>query len=90
MYASGASQAATGAITANTDSTLTLPHTSAQVIISNDENTKKAYIRLNGPVSPTVYDFVLRAGDCAFITDVAVNTVHVYTDATAGLRVVCW
>ena len=51
MYASGASSAATGTITANADSTLTLPRTSAQVIISNDENTKKAYIRLNGPVS---------------------------------------
>ena len=69
---------------------MTLPHTSAQVIISNDENTKKAYVRLNGPVSPTVYDFVLAAGERAFITDIEVSTVHVYTDATAGLRVVCW
>ena len=42
------------------------------------------------PSRPTVYDFVLAAGERAFITDVEVQTVHVYTDATAGLRVVCW
>lgn len=88
--ASGASTAATGSITANTDSTLTLARPSDQVLISNEENAVKAYVRLNGAVSPTVYDFVLAAGERVVVSDVRVETVHVYTNSTTGVRVVAW
>ena len=88
-YATGASRAATGSITANEDSTLTLAAPSAQVMISND-SAVPAYVRLNGAVSSTVYDFVLAAGDRAYVEDVVVATVHVYMNATSGLRVACW
>lgn len=89
MFATGASRAATGTITANTDSTLTLPNASSQVVITN-ASAVPAYIRLNGAVSTTLHDFILAAGGRAYVEDVMVETVHVYMDATAGLRVVYW
>ena len=88
-YATGASRAATGTITANVDSTLTLADPSAQVMISN-HSAVQAYIRLNAAVSHSLYDFILGVGDRAFISDVITQTVHVYMNATAGLRVVYW
>jgi len=87
--ATGASRAATGTITANTDSGLALADPSAQVMITNDAAVT-AYVRLNGAVSTSVYDFVLYSGDRAWVEDVVVRSVHVYMNATSGLRVVYW
>ena len=89
MVATGASRAATGSIAANTDSTLTLADPSAQVMLTNNSSVT-AYVRLNGAVSTSVYDFVLYSGDRAWIEDVVVRSVHVYMNATSGLRVVYW
>lgn len=88
-YATGASRAATGSISANADSTLTLVEPSDQVMITND-SAVTAYVRLNGAVSASVYDFVLSAGDAEWVEGVKIETVHVYMNATAGLRVVAW
>ena len=87
--ASGASRAATGSIAANVDSTLTLADKSAMVMITNS-SAVPAYLRLNGAVSTTVYDLLLGAGERAWVEDVEVATVHVYMNATSGLRVVYW
>ena len=89
MPATGASRAATGTITANTDSALALADASSQVMITNDSSVT-AYVRLNGAVSTSVYDFLLYSGDRAWIEDVVIRSVHVYMNATSGLRVVYW
>ena len=87
--ATGASQAATGTITANTDSTLALARPSDCVLISNNSGVS-FYIRLNGAVSTSVYDLVLADAERVWIRDVRVESVHVYGNATSGLRVVYW
>lgn len=88
--ATGASRAATGSITANVASTLTLTDASHQVLISNT-SAVVAYVRLNSAtVSATVYDFFLLPGDEEAIEDVEVKTVGVYMNATSGLRVIYW
>ena len=89
MRATGASNAATGSIAANTDSTLTLTPPARCVLISNLSGAP-FYVRLNAEVSDTVYDFVVQHGERAWITDVVVETVHVYGNAVAGVRVVGW
>lgn len=87
--ATGASRAATGTITSNTDSTLTLAMESASVLITNISG-QTAYIRLNGAVSTTVYDFVLANNSRVWIDGIWISTVHVYVAATSGVRVVYW
>ncbi len=87
--ATGASRAATGTITANTDSALTLADPSSCVLISNNSGVS-FYLRLNGAVSATVYDLVLANAERVWIRDVRCETVHVYGNATSGLRVVYW
>ena len=89
MQASGASHAATGSITANTDSALTLTPPSSDVLISNLSGVP-FYVRINAEVSASVYDFMVQDGERAWITDVMVETVHVYGNATSGLNVVGW
>ena len=89
MVATGASKAATGTISANEDSTLTLADPSSCVLISNISGVS-FYIRLNGAVSTTVYDLVLADAERVWIRDVRCETVHVYGNATSGLRVVYW
>jgi len=89
-YATGASRAATGSITANVASTLTLTDASHQVLVTNSAAVV-AYLRLNSAtVSASVYDFFLLPGDEEWIEDVEVKTVGVYMNATSGLRVVYW
>jgi hypothetical protein len=89
MRATGASRAATGTLTANQDSTLTLTDASACVLVSNASGVE-AYIRLNAAVSSLLYDFILAHNQRAWITDIAVATVHVYANANSGVRVVYW
>jgi len=85
----GASRAATGSITNNTDSTLTLADSSACALVTNISGVD-FYIRINGAVSATVYDFILAHNQRVWITDISIATVHVYGNATSGLRVVYW
>lgn len=87
--ASGASRAATGSISANADSVLALESPSSQVLISNNA-AAACYVRINGAVSTTVYDAILAAGDRMWVEEVVVETVHVYVNATSGVRVVYW
>jgi hypothetical protein len=89
MPATGASRSATGSITANVDSTLTLANPSACVLIDNHSGVT-FNLRLNAAVSPTTFDFQLADGERAWITDIRVDTVHVYGNATTGLTAVYW
>ena len=89
QLATGPSRAATGSITANTDSTLTLADPSSQVLISN-HGAVQAYVRINGPCNASTHDMILGVGDRAWIEDVVIETVHVYMNATSGIRVVYW
>jgi len=85
----GASRAATGSITANVDSTLTLAEPSNCVLISNNSGAT-FYIAINQTASPTSYDFILGDQGRAWITDIVVQTIHVYGNATDNLRVIHW
>lgn len=89
MLGTGASNTATGSISANTDSALTLARASDCVLISNN-SAVDAYIRLNGAVSPTVYDIILAPDERAWITNIVITTVHVYANTTSGIKAVYW
>lgn len=68
---------------------MTLADPSACVLISNNSGVS-FYIRLNGAVSTSVYDLVLANAERVWIRDVRVETVHVYGNATSGLKVAYW
>ena len=87
--ATGPSRAATGSITANTDSTLTLADPSSCVLIDNHSG-ETANIRLNGAATNTIFDLQLADGERAWITDIVVKTIHVYVNATSGIHAVYW
>ena len=89
MTATGSSRAATGTITSNTDSTLTLVEPSSHVLITNEAAVTFA-CRINGAVTATEFDFKIAPGERVWVRDIEVQTVHVYGAATAGLRVVAW
>ena len=68
---------------------MTLVEVSDCVLVSNDSGAR-AHLRVNGPVAADEWDVELCDGEWAWIRGVVVETVHVYVDATSGVRVVAW
>ena len=90
MHATGASRFATGVITANTDSALTFAEPSSMIIVTNLSG-QTCYVRLNGAVSPTVFDAVLAdKGTLVIHGEIKVQTVHVYVNAVADIYAAGW
>jgi hypothetical protein len=89
----GSSIAATGTITSNTASLLSLASSCGNVIVNN-QSGQKCYVKINDALTPTVsatvYDFVLADQGTFTISHVDVTNVSVYVAATSGVRVVGW
>jgi hypothetical protein len=89
----GTSIRATGTITSNTASLLTLASSCGSVIVSN-QSGQKAYFIINDAASPavsaTVYDFVLADQGAFIISHVDVKTLGVFVAATSGVVVAGW
>lgn len=86
----GASIAATGTISNNSASLLTLATACGYTIVSN-QSGQTCYLRVNSiTVSATVYDHVIANQGTLIISDITVKTVGVYVAATSAVRVVGW
>jgi hypothetical protein len=89
----GASIAATGTISSNTASLLSLASTCGNVIVNN-QSGQKCYVKVNDAATPTVsatvYDFVLADQGTFVLSHIQVTNVSVFVAATSGVRVVGW
>ena len=90
---SGASEAATGSVSANTASALTFASGMKKVVVNNNSG-QTAYVKFNDAASPvvntTVYDTFLKDGEKFILEGGVVTNVSVYVAATSGIRVVGW
>ena len=76
--ATGPSQAATGTVTADTASTLTLARPTSMVLITN-YGQNAAFFSLNRSASETDFDFLLAGQSSVWISQVKVTTIGVYS-----------
>jgi hypothetical protein len=90
---SGPSITATGTITSNTASLLTLASGCKRGCITNISG-KRAYLKIDDAASPTVsatvYDIALEDKEKITWDDQVIKTVGVYVEATSGVNVVGW